>query len=84
MVSKTRGEHGELGFGNKCVFQDCGRCGAGIQIHVKANVPMGFLCTLTVKEGATPGASEIYLKKINALAVAAALKKKLNNCTVTV
>ena len=78
------------------MFQDCGRCGAGVQMRVKANFPIGFLCALTVKEGATPGASEIYLKKINALAVAAALKKKLknneggsagcatNNCTVTV
>lgn len=78
---KTRGEHGELGFGNKCVYQDCGRCGAGVQMHVKANMPMGFLCTLTVKEGATPGAAEQYQSKINDLAMAAELKKKLKNET---
>lgn len=49
---KTRAEHGELGFGNKCVYQECGKCGAGIQIHTKNNVPMGILCSLTVEQGA--------------------------------
>ena len=76
---KTRGEHGELGFGNKCVYQDCGRCGAGIQMHVKSGVPMGFFCTLTVENGATPGASENYEKKIRELAIMAELKKESAN-----
>jgi len=75
---KTRGEHGELGFGNKCVYQDCGRCGAGIHMHVKANVPMGFNCTLCVAQGATPGASEAYERKIQALAERADIQKELN------
>ena len=76
---KTRGEHGELGFGNKCVYQDCGRCGAGIQMHVKSGIPMGFFCTLTVENGATPGASENYEKKIKELAIMAELKKESTN-----
>jgi hypothetical protein len=72
---KTRGEHGELGFGNKCVFQECGRCGAGVQMHIKANAPMGFLCSLTVERGAQPGAAASYEKKIHNLAVQAELQR---------
>jgi len=60
---KTRGEHGELGFGNKCVYQECGRCGAGVQMHVKAKVPMGFFCSLSVDNGAQPTCIRNYDKK---------------------
>lgn len=74
---KTRGEHGELGFGHRCVYQDCGRCGAGIQTHIKAGVPMGILCTLTVEDGATPGAAEAYDRKIHDLAARAELQQKV-------
>jgi hypothetical protein len=74
---KTRGEHGELGFGNKCVYQDCGKCGAGVQMHLKAKSPMGILCRLTVEEGATPGYSAGYERKIRDLAARADLQKTL-------
>lgn len=74
---KTRGEHGELGFGHRCVYQDCGKCGAGVQMHVKAGVPMGILCTLTVEDGAIPGAAQAYERKIQDLAVRAELQQKL-------
>ena len=74
---KTRGEHGELGFGNKCVYQDCGKCGAGVQVHLKAGVPMGILCRLTVEEGAVPGAAACYERKIRDLAARAELQKTL-------
>lgn len=74
---KTRGEHGELGFGNKCVYQDCGRCGAGVHMHIKAGSPMGFLCVLTSDEGATPGMAEQYEKKIRDLAAMADLKREV-------
>lgn len=74
---KTRGEHGELGFGNKCVFQDCGKCGAGIHMHSKVKSPMGILCRLTVEEGATPGAAAAYERKIRDLAARAELQKTL-------
>ena len=74
---KTRGEHGELGFGNKCVFQDCGKCGAGVQMHTKAGSSMGILCRLTVEEGATPGAARTYERKIRELAARAELQKTL-------
>jgi hypothetical protein len=74
---KTRGEHGELGFGNKCVYQDCGKCGAGVQVHVKTGTPMGILCRLTLEEGATPGASATYDRKIRELAARAELQKTL-------
>ena len=63
---KTRSEHGELGFGTqKCIFEECGRCGAGIECHRRNNMPMGFKCKLTVDQGAFPGASEKYESKIN-------------------
>jgi len=74
---KTRGEHGELGFGNKCVYQDCGRCGAGVHIHIKAGSPMGFLCVLTTEDGGTPGMADLYEKKIRDLAAMADLKKEV-------
>ena len=76
---KTRSEHSELGFGNKCVFLDCGRCGAGIQIHHRVGKPMGFLCTLTPDEGACLGAAEKYDKKIRDLAFLADLKKEVSS-----
>ena len=75
---KTRGEHGELGFGNKCVFQDCGRCGAGLQMHLKAKSPMGFLCKLSVHNGAIPGAIESYEEKIKGLASEADLRRTVS------
>ena len=73
---KTRSEHGELGFGNKCVYQECGRCGAGIQMHSRAGVPMGFQCTLTKEEGASPPAIEAYEKTIQELAKRNEMKQK--------
>jgi len=72
---KARSEHGELGFGNKCVFQDCGKCGAGIQMHERAGIRMGFFCTLAVEDGATPGAAEAYERNIRELAVRAEMKQ---------
>jgi hypothetical protein len=74
---KVRGEHGELGFGNKCVFEECGKCGAGQDAHTKANKTMGILCNLTVEEGAVPGASVTYERKIRELAARAELQKSL-------
>ncbi|KAG7344412.1 Tesmin/TSO1-like CXC domain protein [Nitzschia inconspicua] len=74
---KVRGEHGELGFGNKCVFQECGKCGAGKDVHEKAKCPMGILCDVTVDQGAVPGASDNYLRKIRELAARAELQKTI-------
>ena len=74
---KTRGEHGELGFGHRCVYQDCGKCGAGVQMHVKRGVPMGILCCLTEKDGATPGHAEGYIRKIADLAARAELQQRI-------
>jgi hypothetical protein len=74
---KTRGEHGELGFGNKCVYQECGKCGAGQHMHERAGQPMGVLCCLTVEDGATPTASAVYERKIRELAARADLQREL-------
>lgn len=74
---KTRGEHGELGFGNKCVFQECGKCGAGAHVHEKAGQPMGVLCQLTVEEGAKTGAASAYERRIKELAARADLQKEI-------
>lgn len=74
---KTRGEHGELGFGHRCVYQDCGKCGAGVQMHAKRGVPMGVLCSLTEKEGAIPGHAAGYVRKIADLAARAELQQRI-------
>lgn len=66
-----------MGFGNKCVFQECGKCGAGIQMHLKVGSPMGILCRLTVEEGATPGAAALYERRIRDLAARAEVQKTL-------
>jgi hypothetical protein len=46
-------------------------------MHLKAGSPMGILCGLTVEEGATPGSSAIYKRKIRDLAARAELQKSL-------
>lgn len=74
---KTRGEHGESGFGNKCVYQDCGKCGAGFHWHELAGQSMGVLCQLKVSEGAIPGAAAAYERSIRELAVRADLHRAL-------
>lgn len=73
---KMRGEHGELGFGNKCIFQECGKCGANYHCHELVKQPMGILCQLTVKDGAHPNAIVTYEKKIKNLATHADLQKR--------
>jgi len=72
---KTRGEHGELGFGHKCQYRDCGKCGADQRWHVSAGQPMGVACQLTVPQGALPGAAIAYERKIRDLATRAELQR---------
>ena len=74
---KTRGEHGELGFGNKCLYQDCGKCGADQRWHEAANQSMGISCQLSVAQGAIPGAALAYERKIRDLATRAELQRSL-------
>jgi hypothetical protein len=74
---KTRGEHGELGFGNKCLYQECGKCGAGVQMHTLHSVPMGIQCSLSEKDGAIPGAVDFYTRKIRDLALRADIERGL-------
>jgi len=74
---KARSEHGELGFGHKCVFQECGKCGAGIHVHRRHCQPMGVSCSLTTSQGAVPGATAAYERKIRELAARADLQKAL-------
>lgn len=59
---RQRAEHGEFGFGNKCPFTTCGRCGADEDLHRKDNGTccMGVYCTLTEEVGAKRGASDKY------------------------
>lgn len=73
---KSRSEHGN-GFGNKCVFDECGKCGAGLAQHVAASQPMGILCQLTVAQGARRGAAEAYHHKLQELSARAHLQKEL-------
>ncbi len=77
---RARSDHGELGFGNKCIFKDCGKCGASLQCHEKAGVQMGFYCTLAEKDSSSvkPGMVSKYNKFINDLAAMAKLKKDLS------
>lgn len=76
---RQRAEHGEFGFGNKCPFTDCGRCGASAQCHQHASkkTVMGVMCTLTEAEGAIPGASEKYDLMLADLAARAEIRAGL-------
>lgn len=77
---RTRGEHGELGFGNKCTFDTCGKCGASCKLHSLAKpkaTQMGILCCLTVEQGGLPGRAEVYDRKIRNLAARAEIQKSL-------
>ena len=78
---RQRAEHGEFGFGNKCLFTTCGRCGAKQDLHKKGtattndvNGVMGVLCTLTEEEGAKAGASEKYDAMLADLAARAEIR----------
>lgn len=75
---KTRGEHGEMGYGNKCIYSDCGKCGASLHCHEQAGQQMGVSCQLTVAQGATPGASAAYDRKIRSLAFRADIQQALH------
>jgi uncharacterized protein YbgA (DUF1722 family) len=46
-------------------------------MHVKRGVPMGILCCLTEKDGATPGHAEGYIRKIADLAARAELQQRI-------
>mmetsp|Transcript_30179 Transcript_30179/g.72429 ORF Transcript_30179/g.72429 Transcript_30179/m.72429 type:complete len:224 (+) Transcript_30179:1213-1884(+) len=76
---RARGEHSELGFGNKCVFDDCGKCHAAVEIHKQYGSPMGIMCCLSVEEGATPGQVFRYERKIRDLSARAKLLKSLKH-----
>ena len=60
VCGRQRAEHGEFGFGNKCPFKNCGRCGASSSCHTAKRTPMGVMCTLTESDGAHSGASRKY------------------------
>jgi len=79
----SRSHHGEVGFGNKCTFDDCGKCGANQQCHELAGVRMGFYCSLT-EQGSSqvkPGQAEKYLAHIHKLAAMAKMRKDLATST---
>ncbi|KAL9181390.1 hypothetical protein ACHAXT_010195 [Thalassiosira profunda] len=71
---RQRAEHGEFGFGNKCAFPTCGRCGAAAGAHASQGGAMGVACTLTVEEGAAPGASARYDAMLEDLAARAEVR----------
>lgn len=76
---RARNEHGEIGFGNNCAFEDCAKCGASLLDHEKVGVRMGFYCSLTERGSASvkPGMADCYMKKIHEMATMAKLKKDL-------
>ena len=55
----------------------CGKCGAGLEAHLKAGTRMGILCCLTVEQGAIPGMSLGYDCKIRDLAQRAEIQKTM-------
>lgn len=75
---RQRAEHAEFGFGNKCVFTTCGRCGADEHLHKKRKNKnasyMGVMCTLTEEDGAKVGASEKYDAMLADLAARAEIR----------
>lgn len=46
---RQRAEHGEFGFGNKCCFSTCGRCGSDSKLHEENGESMGVSCKLAEK-----------------------------------
>lgn len=46
---RQRSQHGEFGFGNKCCFSTCGRCGADSKLHEENEECMGVSCKLAEK-----------------------------------
>lgn len=46
---RQRAEHGEFGFGNKCCFSTCGRCGSDAKLHEENRESMGVSCKLAEK-----------------------------------
>jgi len=79
---RARNEHGEIGFGNNCAFEDCAKCGASQKDHEKEGVPMGFYCTMSERGSVSvkPGKVDSYLRKIQDMAAMAKLKKDLISC----
>ena len=73
---KTRGEHG-FGFGHKCQYRDCGKCGAAQHWHEAAGQRMGVECQLSVGQGAVPGAVAAYDRKLQELAARADLQRDM-------
>lgn len=76
---RQRAEHGEFGFGNKCPFTNCGRCGADEACHKNASTKtvMGVMCTLIEEDGAKPGASAKYDLMLADLAARAEIRAGL-------
>lgn len=70
---RQRAEHGEFGFGNKCPFVTCGRCGAEEGLHAD-RCPMGVMCTLEEEDGAESGASAKYEAMLADLAARAEIR----------
>jgi hypothetical protein len=47
---RKKSEHGGYGFGSRCGYQYCGRCGVDKTYHLFINSPMGYFC----KESSIP------------------------------
>jgi len=73
---RQRAEHGEFGFGNKCSFTTCGRCGADEECHKKEGCPMGVMCTLT--NNVKPGAIQQYEATLADLGARAEIRADMN------
>ena len=78
---RQRAEHGEFGFGNKCPFTTCGRCGADEDLHLKESglCQMGVLCELTEEEGAKRGTIEKYEAMLIDLSARAEVRAGMTN-----
>ena len=76
---KSRSDHGECSFGNKCSFTECGKCGARQQCHEKAGVRMGWYCSLSKVSPSEvmPGMADEYIAKVHKLAAMTQLRKDL-------
>jgi len=73
---RQRAEHGEFGFGNKCSFTTCGRCGADEECHKKEGCPMGVMCTLT--NNVKPGVIQQYEATLADLGARAEIRADMN------
>ena len=76
---RSRSDHGEYSFGNKCIIDQCGKCGLHKDVHSSAGTQMGFYCNLAEKGvNVNMAKVEAYHRYIQDLAAISKLRKEMS------